>query len=316
MKIAIIDILNQDLGIKIIFPEAEYFVFYDEFDKDKGLKRYNINKRYDIENINDKNFDYLFIIIPLLNTTEAHYYDKIAIAYDKVLCIINENNFKKICLFDNYDYDYDPSLYAKTDKIDIFFKRNYSSIIDYKPNVFPFNFFSFGYYSFMELIEEKKRLENPNRENRIYFSGTLFNHSDDEFKVYRNRNIIFNQIYNYLYLPNYMNNVPLDDYLNDIHNSKFSLDLNGVGDPNRRTFEIISQGSLKLGEFNNLKWCFNDNFCEETIFKDSQDFISKITKLIENPDLYKKCLDKQNEIVEKYFNKHYLRNYLLEIIEK
>jgi spore maturation protein CgeB len=174
----------------------------------------------------------------------------------------------------------------------------------------------FGKYSFMELIEEKKRLENPNRKNRIYFSGTLFNHNDDEFKIYRNRNIIFNEISNFLYLPRFMNNVPFDDYLNDIHNSSFSLDLNGVGEPNKRTFEILSQGSLRISEYNNLKWCFDDNFCEETIFKNSQDFKLKIRELIDNPDLYNKCLKKQNEIVEKYYNKNYLHNYLLEIIQK
>ena len=315
MRIAIIDIVNQDIGLKIIFPEAEYFIIYDEFNKDDALNRYKINKRYDIENINDNNFDYLFLIIPLYNIHKEHYNEKIANGYNKFLEIINKNNFKKVCLFDNYDYDYDPSLYSNTNKIDIYFKRNYSKIINYNSNVYPFTFFMFGKYSFMELIEEKKRIENSNRKNRIYFSGTLFTHIDDTMKVYRNRKIIYNQINDLLYTPRFMNNIPFDIYLNDIHNSKFSLDLNGVGEPNKRTFEILSQGSLRISEFNNLKWCFDDEFCEETIFKTGDEFKEKIFNLINNKDLYDKCLKKQNEIVDKYYNKNYLKNYLINIIK-
>jgi len=315
MRIAIIDIINQDIGLKIILPDAEYFVIYDEFNKDEALKRYDINKRYDIENINDNNFDYLFLIIPLFNIHENSYNEKIAKGYKKFLEIIETNKFKKVCLFDNYDYDYDPTLYSNTDKIDIYFKRNYSKIINYNKNVYPFNFFMFGKYSFMELIEERKRIYNPNRINRIYFSGTLFNHIDNNMKVYRNRNIIFNDIYQLLHIPRFINNVPFDNYLDDIYNSKFSLDLNGVGEPNKRTFEIISQGSLRLGEYNNLKWCFDDDFCEETIFKTANEFKQKVNLLLNDKDLYDKCLKKQNEIVEKYYNKEYLRNYLLNIIK-
>ena len=32
MKIAIIDGLNQDLGLKILFPEADYFINRIQFD--------------------------------------------------------------------------------------------------------------------------------------------------------------------------------------------------------------------------------------------------------------------------------------------
>ena len=40
--------------------------------------------------------------------------------------------------------------------------------------------------------------------------------------------------------------------------SKYGLDLNGVGNPNKRTFEILSQNSLRIGEYNDLKWPFDE----------------------------------------------------------
>lgn len=339
MKIAVIDFKNQDIGLNILFPEAEYFVIFDQYNKADALKKYNINKRYDIENINDKNFDYLFIILAALendkyadefgrmrepwasqqNQSEHNEFyrqkEKTSIGIKKVLDVIDNNKFKKVCLFCNDDYNYDPSLYLKTDKIDIYFKRNYSKNYNYSPNVYPYSFIMFGYYSMIELID-KKNIQNENRNDHIYFSGTLFHHWDEKWNVCRDRRIIFNQIREHLFLPKRMNGVPFDEYLNHIHMSKYSLDLNGVGEPNKRTFEILSQGSLRIGEFNDLKWCFDDDFCEETIFKTADEFKEKINKLSNDNELYEKCLKKQNEIVDKYFNKTYLRNYLLSIIMK
>ena len=58
MKIAIIDGLNQDMGLKILFPEADYFISRIEFDKTSCLQKYNIEMKTDWSIINDKNYDY------------------------------------------------------------------------------------------------------------------------------------------------------------------------------------------------------------------------------------------------------------------
>ena len=39
MKIAIIDGLNQYMGLKILFPEADYFISRIEFDKTACLRK-------------------------------------------------------------------------------------------------------------------------------------------------------------------------------------------------------------------------------------------------------------------------------------
>jgi len=66
-----------------------------------------------------------------------------------------------------------------------------------------------------------------------------------------------------------------------------------------------------------LKWTFDneDFFCEETIFDDENDLLHKILNLENDPELYKKCIDKQNEIVRKYMNIEILNEYILKKIE-
>jgi hypothetical protein len=41
-KIAIIDFMNQDIGLKILFPEADYYILQEEFDRTKLYSKYNI----------------------------------------------------------------------------------------------------------------------------------------------------------------------------------------------------------------------------------------------------------------------------------
>ena len=68
---------------------------------------------------------------------------------------------------------------------------------------------------------------------------------------------------------------------------------------NKRTFEILSQSSLRISEYNDLKWPFEEEFSEETIFKNSTYFFEKI-KLLENDNnLYSKCLENQINILIK-----------------
>lgn len=311
MKIAIIDGVNQDIGLNILFPDADYYINNTEIDKSLNMKKYNIIPRYDWENINDNNYDYLFIIIALYDVKNGTKFFKQNI-YDilqREIKIINKNNFKKVLIFDNYDYDYDPNDILQNDKITYFFKRNYNKTKKYKNNVIPFPFIMFGDISIIEKLDN--RYYSYYKYNRIFFTGSLFIHDDKEINYYRNRQNIYNKISNYIYNPGY---IFYNDFLNTLRTSKFSLDLNGVGDPNKRTFEILSQGSLMISESNDLKWPFNESFSEETIFKDDIDFLYKINKLNSDNILYKKCMENQLNIFNKYFNKIWIKDYILKYI--
>ena len=272
------------------------------------MKKYNIEPRYDWSTITDKNYDYLFIIISLYDTKKNTRFFKpnTLNILQREIKIINNHNFKKVFIFDNYDYDYDPNEIIQNDKISLFFKRNYNKTKKYCDNVIPFPFIMFG--SHASIIEKIDNSIVCNKiENRIFFSGLLFNHEDSQINYYRNRNIIYNEIKPLIYNPGYL---PYKLFLTEMSLSKYSLDLNGVGDPNIRTFEILSQGSLRIAEYNHLKWPFDDSFSEETIFKNSEDFFKKIKALEEDYSLYEKCLNNQMQIYEKYFNKIWLKEYL------
>lgn len=312
MKIAVIDGYNQDIGLNILFPAADYFIHSTEVDKSKNMNKYSIIPRTDMQNVNDKNYDYIFIIISLYDTkiNTRFYKQNINDMLNKELEIIKNNNFKKVFVFDNYDYDYDPNDIIQCDKIDIFFKRNYNKKKHYKENVVPFPFIMFGEVSLIEKMLQHNFNSNIEKLNRIFFTGTLFNHNDEQIGYVRNRKFIYNKIAKYIYNPG---RLPYNKFISEIRNSKYSLDLNGVGDPNKRTFEILSQGSLMISEYNDLKWPFQngDEFNDELKFKDEKEFYKIIDKLNKNTDFYMKCLENQNYIFNKYFNIDWIRDYIL-----
>jgi FkbM family methyltransferase len=311
MRIAVIDGVNQDIGLNILFSEADYFINNTELDKSSNMLSYNIIPNYDWSQINDTNYDYLFIVIALYDAKPGTKFFKQNI-YDilqKEIKIINENNFKKVFVFDNYDYDYDPNEIISNEKISLFFKRNYNKTKIYKNNVVPFPFIMFGEVSIIEKLENSVYFED--KINRVFFTGGLFVHDDPQINYYRDRRTIYSKIQDYIYNPGYLN---YNDFLQVLRTSKFSLDLNGVGDPNKRTFEILSQGSLMLSQYNDLKWPFGEQFSEETVFKNESEFIQNVTSLNNDNTLYTKCLDNQLNIYNKYFNKKWIKEYILKYI--
>ena len=323
MKIAIIDGVNQDIGLKILFPEADYYINNSEnctlSSRIISYKKYNFVPKTDWSDINDNNYDYVFIILASYNIlpTTPYYQENIKSIFEKITNIINNNNFKFVGLFDNYDFDYDPNDFIKNNKINIFFKRNYNKTKTYKENVVPFPFIMFGEKSLIEkcdteLVNETEYFKE--KINRIFFSGNLFTNKDYHYNMNRDRRNIYNKIKNYIYNPG---NLSYNIFINEIGNSKFSLDLLGVGDPNKRTFEILLSGSLIISEYNDLLWPFenNDIFFHETIFKNENDFYNVINKLSKDDELYLKCLKNQHNIVKKYFNKEWLQNYINQKIQ-
>ena len=117
-KIVIIDYKNQDLGLNLLFPNSDYFIFQEEFDRTRLNNKYNINPllhNKDInvfEKINDKNYDLIFIVAPLYESLE--YYNNIKKPFDEILKnlilelikIIKNNKFKKICIHLHHRYYY------------------------------------------------------------------------------------------------------------------------------------------------------------------------------------------------------------------
>jgi len=327
IKIAIIDFLNQDIGLSILFPEADYFILEEEFDRTSLNIKHNIlpivhKKHVDVfEFVNSDKYNTVFIIAPLydalktFNNKEKSYCEKTYQKFQKTIEFITQNTFSNIHFFDNYDYDYDPNILFDTDFIKNnqirIFKRYYNSEKIYKENVHPFPYIIFGHRCNIDMLNDY--IENGTdyrKETRIFFAGNEVVHIDPIYEIVRNRRDILHRIKNNMAIYN-PGHLPYDRFLQEMRSSKYSLDLLGVGDPNIRTYEILSSGSLRLGQRSNLKWTFTECFAEETIFDDENDLLRKISNLENTPGLYETCLKKQNSIVKQYMNKQALRSYIM-----
>jgi hypothetical protein len=163
------------------------------------------------------------------------------------------------------------------------------------------------------IIDGPNTVKEEEKIARLFFTGSPLIHIDETYGIIRNRLDTLIKISSKIniYNPGYL---PHEYFINEMKTSKYSLDLLGVGDPNIRTFEILSTGSLRIGEKSNLQWTFEEEFAQETIFIDENDLFEKLLRLENDPVLYQQCLEKQNEIVRKYMNREAIRNYILRLL--
>ena len=319
-NICIIDPVNHIPGLKILFPEADYFshepnknfhfIYTTHLNNNDFHNNHGFHYRTDWNNINSDKYSTIIIVFPFLDGVEGSTWTKKEGVYimNIIFNIIKNNNFKNKILFDTYDYDYDPSKISPID-FNIYFKRNYNKTKIYNTNVYPFPCSMFVKPCILTMMLNKN-YEKRQYINHIFWAGTLFNHIDNVFKVYRNRQAIHSKITPYIHS---YSGLSYSDFMNKINEYRICLDIQGVGDPNKRTFEILSSGSLLFTNICDLNWGFEegDAFSEETIFYNEVDFVEKSQKLLNDEVLYNKCLTNQKYLVDKYFSKEYMRNYIL-----
>jgi hypothetical protein len=206
-KIAIIDFINQDVGLKILFPESDYFILEQEFDRTRINKKYNIipiihNKDVNVFEAIKTNYDNLFIIAPIYGYSRQKK-EKHNNYLIMLIDLIKSNKFKNICFFDNNDYDYDPNNILGTEFIKEknikYFKRYYNKEKIYNKNVHPFPYIIFGHQCNIEMITDLfyKNKSELEKISRIFFSGTPFIHVDNEYGIIRNRREMIMNIENY-----------------------------------------------------------------------------------------------------------------------
>lgn len=321
MKLCIIDPAAHIPGLVNLFPEAEYYAHEpDEFFKyvtTRHLTRkenkdlYGFEYRIDWETITDTKYDYVFIAAPL-----ADYYDTVSPEISqytnrmlrKIRTILETNRFKSVILFDTYDYDYDPSAMNTEWEVDYYFKRNYNKTKTYAKNVFPFPYMMFVKPCVLNMIVNKNNINTESKINRALWAGGVYNHIDTKRNIYRMRQTMFDLIKPYIDTGRFSE----AEFIQKIRQYKVVVDLIGVGDPNKRTLEILTNGTLMLSMCNDLEWGFEegDHLHPDTFFRTSDEFQRKLTQLLNNEEHYQKCLERQNYIVNKYFNKRWLRSYI------
>jgi len=324
MKLCILDPAHNIPGLKILFPEADYYSYnpdnfftysaINHMDNDNFKKHYGFNYLTNWNSINSDDYDILFIAIPLLDCKEGHQMTKdYCVRIIQIIkIIIEKNKFKHIALFDTYDYDYDPSTLFEI-KINTYFKRNYNKNKKYSINVFPFPYMMFVTPCVLTIaLQENESYELTQRKNKVFWCGTIFTHENKEFNIFRTRESIYNEIKDSLSIHN---NLSHKEFINTLKKYKFGLDLYGVGDPNKRTFELLSNDVLVITNREDLEWAFEngDHFSEETIFTSSEEYYKNL-KLLINEEIYMKCLNNQRFLKQKYMNKEWMRNYILKTL--
>jgi hypothetical protein len=324
-RIAILDPKSHIVGLKLIFPEADYYAYYtnnDGFDSciknaDIFYKQYNFNFKTDWSQITDKNYDIFIMVSAYYDVHKMHnpYLQHKQIVYDVIengLNIINNNTFKKTILIDNHDYDYDPSLLRPDYKFDLYYKRYYNKSKLYSQNVYPFPIIGFGFpCPLWELLSRDNNTIVSKTEDSIFWAGSLFEHNDPYYKIYRNRYNYFNEISDLVKTIN--NRFSFEEFKNTLLKHKFILDLPGVGDPNRRYLEGLGYNNLIFlhKDATNIKYPFEGLPLNETTYENREDFINKYNRLSNDKDFYNMTINKQKELINKYINTEWLRNYIL-----
>lgn len=332
-NILIFDPATHIPGLKTLFPTSSYYAIDPEdypcfryettihLNKQDFYNLYNFQYSTGIENIKNHSGKILFLTLPLLDCVRGSKWTK---PYglrllDLIRTIVKDNKWKKIILFDTYDYDYDPSKLDLGFEVNYFFKRNYNKNKIYNKNVIPFPFQMFVLPCVLHYICTSNintyEDDNNNKVNKILWGGNLYNHIDNDFNVFRLRLNMYEQIKNFVYTLGY---TKPEEYHKKIREFKICLDLHGVGDPNKRTFEILLNNSLLFTMVKDLNWGFLDGetFEPETIFENKEDFLIKANKLLNDQEVYERCKNTQLKIVKKYFNVEYLKKYIIKNIEE
>lgn len=314
-KIAILDPRIQAPGLVTLFPKADYFIISHNgvYDLDKKPYKfyndYQFNYREDIENINSSNYNILFLVYAVNDFAQKERAD-VQFHLEKILNILSKNKFEKLVVFANDDHERDPVLECPYINADVWFKRNYSKKIKYCENVVPFPFLIFGWVCPLWKLLHLNIIENE-KLDRILWAGSVYGqvHAD-----YLPRDYILESLLSYVT----QKDIPENKFMQELAKSKFCLDLNGFGDPNKRTLEIMCTNSLLIQQYKHLVWPFEDEdaFSEETIFKTPEECFDKIEALRENNELYENCLENQIYLRKKYFCKEWLTNYILSQIQK
>jgi len=351
----ILDFLHEDPGLKLLYPDAQYYSFVQN---PQYITSYpNIIPSQEIEKIEEEAAAAVhpltfMVIAPLYkcfyiwNGQRNPNFCSVLYDYFNIFVYIVKNQkFENILFFDTHAYQYDPNVifecYHLQDlsKKITFFKRNYANNVVYKNNVFPFPYIGSNNTDInaaaassslcvIDILQQfikrykKGNYKLPDR-NRLFYSGKLMVKKDDVYGLHTDcvekLQKIKNTVGEYLV---YREKMP-DETAYKVELSRFHFCLSlaeECGAPTRKMFDILSSGSLLMCEINELArfmWNFGeDDFLIESYFLDEMDLFAKLNYLGGNVDKYYTCLHKQHTLVNTYMSKPALRRYIKKCYEK
>jgi hypothetical protein len=201
---------------------------------------------------------------------------------------------------------------------DAVFKREYRKnwTHDYDDRVHPFPFVMFGNPNAAWVLYEESKRSNTEKVNQCFWAGVpRFNMDPSTPDEHVDRNMILNSIGHSI---SFFYNLQSEVFLEKFLEYKFFLNLNGNGHLCKRFFEGLSRGSLMMMQETDLVFPFEngDYFSPHTLFQDGYEFLWKFENLKNDEKLYKSCLVNQEQIVRKYYNYDWIRNYIEKSLKK
>ena len=162
------------------------------------------------------------------------------------------------------------------------------------------------------MLTQREKLKAIKKEKYgVFFAGALYTESNTNTRV--DRISIHTHCKD---LIDTYKNLNYNEYISLMSKYTMALDLNGMGNPNKRTFEILNTRSLLLRQSNHLVWPFDngEQFSTKNVFNDGPELASIISSL-QDTQLYNELMDNQNYIYDKYFTKEWLRSYILRFLQ-
>ena len=339
----ILDATTMNPHLKYLIPNSLYYTIEGKYfnsmwcggeNKGEINNKYNIDYDSEINKINEicnsgKKFENMFFSLSILSCEEIHQGKSNVLWINLYIELYNKfKNFisNKIIIIDNHGGDYEPSIYLNKFNFayDIILKRVYS----YR-NKDKYNKITHSYPFIMDTNNDpmyklynntRYTVDIENKIKKIYWAGSLFKY-DEEWDngntlEHGDRIIIINNIKKIN--PNIIEikQVSYNTFHNTIASYKYALDIRGTSRLNKRLYEILSTNTLLLAEKIDIVWPFEDgdNFSEECFFSSAEELVEKYTIFENDEKLYKKCLDNQLYIIDKYFNNVWLWKYIQDII--
>jgi hypothetical protein len=346
--IAILDILHQDTGLKLLFPDADYFSFchnpavagkYPDVLPSLDIEKFATNTATDAA------YTHIFIIAPLYNcrleynTKNPQFSHDLYNYFCVTIDILRGAAAPKIAWFDTHEYNYDPNQIIAPDIAakSVFFKRNYANNIVYRANVVPFPYVGSCGQSGEVAIDIITRAaaadtlpspwatDDPNPEpggfNRLFYVGALKSHHNPVYGAHTDEIEMMQRIKGTVgeYLI-YREKMPdCGAYQIELARSWFCLYLCEKGNaPSGRIFDILASGSILLrqcplrGEGAFVWGAAPDG---KVVGWDTENQLYEcLNALGENKKTYEMCREQQRDLVTKYMSKTALCDFILHIV--
>jgi len=312
MRVCILDPFFYMPGLKIVFPHWDVYTKCEDMYRLQIELILNFQSKTDWTQFETQQYDMCIIVGPLIDFVTYPNHEGLRKEFHSILA---KQSFKRIGWFVLDDYDFDPNVVNKEMfPVDVFFKRNYNKKLNYEKNVVPFPLCMFirPCVLFMALNCYARKNESP-RLLKGFYGGGVYTHDDPVNGKYRDRKEIWNHMKDRVV---HCQKRSYQQYIQMMRKYAIAIDIWGVGDPNGKTFEIMSNGVLWMGMCKDLEWGFDegDSFDPDCLFTTGKEFDEKYTKLTTDVEHYNKCLARQNYIVEKYFNPQWVSQYILKHI--